>query len=88
MLQLGFIAFECKHHLHNGVEKTVGAIVGPIRILDTVNQAGEEAQIIFHGCSAYEFCTNPICGYSSVSRERNKQRRMEEHGQSDDASRH
>ena len=68
-IHVGFVAFDCKDFQHDGVEKTMAAVVGPIRIVETTNREGEAANLIFNGCSLFKGCQNINCSYSWVSRE-------------------
>jgi hypothetical protein len=75
MISIGFVAFDCKHFVSNGEERVVGAVVGPIRVVEDISHEGETVNLVFSGCSMYLHCCNPNCGYSALAREEARKRR-------------
>jgi len=69
-VSIGYIAFDCKRYMENGTgeEKVMGAVVGPKKIVERINDTGDNKLIIYSECSNSHICTNPICGYSSTAK--------------------
>ena len=65
---VGYMVFDCDAFEHDGEQRTVKAIIGPLRVVEDFQDGGRAENTVYSGCSAHFNCENPNCIYSRLSR--------------------